>query len=112
MRALVVAEAARRASARGAPDAALQLAEHALRLGPALRAELSIEASDFAFAAGDTERAGRLLREALAEGEPARRSAALTRLATLATYDGSILEARDLGEQALSEAPDDPTARP
>ena len=111
----VVAEAARRAGARGAPDAALQLVEHALRLAPAepaaARAGLWIEASDLAFAAGDTERANRLLRDALELAEPAQRSSVLARLAMLATYDGSIREARDLGEQALRELGDDPAAR-
>ena len=111
----VVAEAARRAGARGAPDAALQLAEHALRLAPhepaAERAALSLEGSDLAFAAGDTGRAERLLRDALELAEPAQRASVLVRLAMLATYDGSILDARDLAEQALREAGGDPSAR-
>ena len=111
----VVAEAARRAGARGAPGAALQLVEHALRLAPAdpagERAALILEGSDLAFAAGDTGRAERLLHDALELAEPAQRASVLVRLAMLATYDGSILEARELAEQALGEAGDDPAAR-
>jgi ATP/maltotriose-dependent transcriptional regulator MalT len=111
----VVAEAARRAGARGAPDSGLQLVEHALRLAPAepaaARAALGIEGSDLAFAAGDTERADRLLRDALELAEPSQRPSVLVRLAMLATYDGSIREARDLGEQALREVGDEPGAR-
>jgi DNA-binding NarL/FixJ family response regulator/tetratricopeptide (TPR) repeat protein len=111
----VVAEAARRAGARGAPDAALQLVEHALRLAPpeptSERAALALEGSDLAFAAGDTGRAERLLRDALELAEPAQRASVLVRLSMLATYDGSILDARGLAEQALREAGDDPAAR-
>ena len=44
-------------------------------------------------------------------GRPAQRAWVLVRLAMLATYDGSILEARELAEQALREAVDDPAAR-
>jgi DNA-binding CsgD family transcriptional regulator len=109
----VIGEAARRAAARGAPDAAMALAEHALRLAPADHAEersaLSLEASDFAFAAGDTKGARQLLTDALAAADRPRRSAMLAGLATLATYDGSLSEARDLAEQAMAHAPDDPS---
>jgi len=111
----IVGDAARRAAARGAPDAALALAVHALRLAPAdqaaERGALSLEASDFAFAAGDTRLARRLLTDALAEADPGQRSAMLVGLATLATYDGSMSEARDLAEQALADAPEDPSLR-
>ena len=93
----------------------LALAEHALRLAPAdqaaERGALSLEASDFAFAAGDTRLARRLLTDALAEADPVQRSAMLVGLATLATYDGSMSEARDLAEQALAHAPEDPSLR-
>jgi DNA-binding CsgD family transcriptional regulator len=51
------------------------------------------------------------LTDALARAHPQRRSAILVRLATLATYDGSMLDARDLAEQALAEAFDDPSLR-
>ncbi len=53
----------------------------------------------------------RLLHDALELADPAQRASVLVRLAMLATYDGSILEARDLAEQALGEAGDDPAAR-
>ena len=106
-----VVAAARGAAARGAAGAALQLAEHALRLGPSDPAGFSLEASDFAFAAGDTRRARRLLAAALEDGDPRVRAEALVRLATLATYDGTIPEARDAALRALAEDCDDPALR-
>ena len=108
-------EAARRARARGAPEAALELAEHALRLWPAhLRGEretAAIEASDASLAAGDTRRARRLLYDALEPADGSARAAMLERLATLCTYDGSLVEARELAEQALVCIPEDAPQR-
>jgi DNA-binding NarL/FixJ family response regulator len=108
-------EAAHRARARGAPEAALELAEHSLRLWPVeLRLErqtAAVEASDFSFAAGDTRRARRLLDDALEHADGSPRAAILERLATLSTYDGSLVEARDLAEQALACIPDESPQR-
>jgi len=101
-----VAAAARGAAARGAAGAALQLAEHALRLGPRDASAFALEASDFAFTAGDTRRA----RELLAGADARVRAEALVRLATLATYDGTVPEARDAARSALVEAPADDTS--
>ena len=103
-----VAAAARAAAARGAAGTALQLAEHALRLSPREPARFSLEASDFAFAAGDTRRARLLLTGALEDAGAHGRAEALVGLAMLATYDGSIPEARDLARRALAEGIDDP----
>ena len=108
-------EAARRARARGAPEAALELAEHALRLWPVRfrveRQTAALKASDFSFAAGDTRRARRLLDDALVHADGVSRAAILERLATLSTYDGSLVEARDLAEEALACIPDDSPQR-
>ncbi len=97
-----VAAAARQAAARGAPDQALELAEHARRLDPEQAQALAVEASDFAFAAGDTRRARSLLEEAGAD-----HAEVLVRLSMLATYDGTMVEARDLAMRALAVAPGD-----
>jgi DNA-binding CsgD family transcriptional regulator len=101
-----VAAAARQAAARGAPDQALELAEHARRLAPEQARDLAIEASDFAFAAGDTVRARSLLEAAGSD-----RPEVLVRLALLATFDGTMVEARDLAARALTARTDDPGDR-
>ncbi len=106
-----LAVAGRRAAARGASEAALDLARHALRVAPPELSErgwMSVEAADFAFVAGDTAAARRLLEQTLEGADHVPRAVVLARLATLATYDGSMQEARRLGERALGEATDDP----
>ncbi len=102
-----VAAAARAAAARGAAGAALQLAEYALRLGPREPARFALAASDFAFTAGDAARARELLAPATEAADAQVRAEAWVRLATLATYDGTMAEARDAAERALAEDVDD-----
>jgi DNA-binding CsgD family transcriptional regulator len=106
-----VAAAARAAAARGAAGAALQLAEHALRLGPREPAQFALAASDFAFTAGDAAHARELLAPATEAADARVRVEAWVRLATLATYDGTMAEARDAAERALAEDVDDVALR-
>jgi len=78
-------EAARRARARGAPDAAAELWEQARQLSPAdarqQARQRGIEAAERHFEAGDGERARALLEEIVAESPPGRdRAHALARL--------------------------------
>lgn len=102
-----LADAAARAAARGAPEAAAALSGHALRLMPAAagaaRAAIALGASDYAFAAGDTGGARRLLEALLDSEDPELRAQALVRLCTLATFDGSVAEAHGLAGRALEE---------
>ena len=107
-----VGTAARQAAERGAPDAALELAELARHLVPRVleqeRTALALDASDYAFAAGDTGRARRLLEELLTRATARVRTEVLLRIAMLATYDGSVRQASDFAQQALAERIDDP----
>jgi DNA-binding CsgD family transcriptional regulator len=100
--------AAQRAAARGAPDAAAQLAEHASRLTPT-RWSLAdcrrrLRASDYHARAGNGPRARALLQELIAHLPPgAVRATALAALADLVTDDsGATLLMR-----AAAEADDD-----
>jgi DNA-binding CsgD family transcriptional regulator len=100
--------AAQRAAARGAPDAAAQLAEHACRLTPVRwsRADCHrrLAASDYHARAGNGPRARALLEELIAHLPPGTtRAKALADLAWLVTddsWDG-------LFTQATAEAADD-----
>jgi tetratricopeptide (TPR) repeat protein len=105
-------EAARRAWVRGAPDAAADLAELAILLTPADRAEdrsrRGLGAAEYLFEAGDTRRARSLLEETvrvlptgLARGK------ALRLLGAIRWYDNPTDAARML-EEALEEAQGDP----
>jgi hypothetical protein len=101
-------DAARRTAARGAPDTAAQLAEHASRLTPARWSEAGcrrrLAASDYHARAGNGPHARALLGELIAHLPPgAARAKALAALADLVTddrWDG-------LFTQATAEASDD-----
>jgi DNA-binding CsgD family transcriptional regulator len=101
-------DAARHAAARGAPDAAAELAEHASRLTPVRWSEADcrrrLTASDYHARAGNGPRARVLLEELIAQLPPGTtRAKALAVLADLVTddsWDG-------LFAQAAAEASDD-----
>jgi DNA-binding CsgD family transcriptional regulator len=104
-------EAALAAQARGAPAAAAELAEQALRLTP--RSEVTdarrrlLLAADRYFIAGDTVRATALLGRARAEATPGvERAAVLVELGDV-MWDSEPQEAEALYLQALAEAEGD-----
>jgi DNA-binding CsgD family transcriptional regulator len=104
-------ETARSAHARGAPVAAAELAEHALRLTPpgekaAGRRRLFLAAERYFFA-GDIDRATVMLETARATAVPGKDRAAI--LAQLARVTTSARGAVSLYRQALAEAEDDDT---
>jgi hypothetical protein len=106
-------EAAQRARARGAPDAAATLWEQARRFTPGeLAAEAcrrGIEAAECHFEAGETERARTLLEEIVATAPRGRdRARALTLLAWVRTLREGFHVSAELFEAALAEAGDDP----
>src|SRR5262249_26781041 len=102
-------EAARAASARGAPEVAAELAELAGALTPPgrlpARWRRRADAGGYLFRAGDTARARRDL-EALVEEMPARRDRAETLLVlgTILRYDAGEAAALPVLEKALNEA--------
>ena len=106
-----LARAAEQAAARGASEAAVELAEHARRLMPsedaAERAGITLAASDYSFAAGDTSGARRLLAEFEDSEDPNVRAGALVRLCTITTFDGTVAEAQALARRALAEPVDE-----
>jgi hypothetical protein len=67
-----------------------------------------MRAADLAFAAGDTRSARRLLERVAAARDDVLRAGALVRLSTLATYDGTLADARRLAAEALVPARADP----
>jgi tetratricopeptide (TPR) repeat protein len=107
-----VEDAAQRASARGAPDAAAQLAEHASRLTPlrwsSADCRRRLAASDYHARAGNGPRARGLLEALIAHLPPgttrAKALAALAWFVTDDSWDG-------LFTQAMAEAGDDLTLR-
>lgn len=109
-------EAARRARARGAPDAAAGLWEQARRLTPAghsgdLRRR-GAEAADCHFEAGDPERARELLEEVVASSpQGPERARALTRLAWVRAYSEGHHVAAELFAAAQKDAGDDLSVR-
>jgi DNA-binding CsgD family transcriptional regulator len=107
--AAILEEAARAAQARGAPAAAADLAEQALRLTPVsgsddARRRLFL-AADLHHGAGDTERANALLEDARTEAAPGIERA--TVLAYLARAQVSPQRAIPLYHEALLEAQGD-----
>ena len=105
-------EAARRAESRGAPPAAAELYELAVRLTPpearhdVLRR--TMEAGFCVFQCGDGRRARELLDGVVAELEPGPdRARALMNLARVRSYDDDLRAAEPLFRQALEEAGDD-----
>jgi DNA-binding CsgD family transcriptional regulator len=104
--------AARHANARGAPEAAAELAELACRLTPASRvdehASRSLALAGYAFRAGDTGHARRLVEGVM--DEQARgplRARALELLARMLHVAGTAAVAAALCEEALGEAGSD-----
>jgi DNA-binding CsgD family transcriptional regulator len=106
-------DAARRARARGAPVAAADLAEQALRLTPPADAAAvrrrSVTAADHVFASGDLGRARALLEGVLADlpAGPSR-AAVRRRLAALATRTTGPRDGVAVYRKALREAAGDP----
>ena len=105
-------EAARRARARGAPDAAAALAEQALRLTPPGHADdvrrRSLEASEYHFHAGDLPRAQVLLEDMLpATSRGSERAWVLSRLGEIRTAETGQWSAEELFQRALAESGDD-----
>jgi DNA-binding CsgD family transcriptional regulator len=96
--------AAESARTRGAPAAAAELLELAMRLGGDT-AERRIQTAAYHFDAGDPGRARSLLEETVAHmpaGGP--RAGAFNALALVRIYDDGFAEAADLLEQALEDA--------
>jgi DNA-binding CsgD family transcriptional regulator len=109
-------EAARRARARGAPDAAAELWEQARRLTPAdarrQARHRAIEAAERHFEAGDGDRARVLMEEIVAESPPGRdRAHALARLGWVRAHQEGIRAAADVFRAALAEHADDVALR-
>ena len=98
--------AAESARSRGAPAAAAELLDLALRLGgdtPQRR----MRSAAYHFDAGDSKRATTLLREATEQLTPGvLRAEALSQLAVMRLFDNSSPEAADLLQQALAETED------
>jgi DNA-binding CsgD family transcriptional regulator len=96
--------AAESARTRGAPAAAAELLELAMRLGGDT-AERRIQTATYHFDAGDPGRARTLLEETVAQmpaGGP--RAGAFNALALVRIYDDGFAEAADLLKQALEDA--------
>ena len=110
--AAVLDEAAHRANARGAPDAAAGLAEQALRLTPTEAVETVVSramaAADYHFAAGETARSAELLDD-LRRSAPSGsiRARVLRQFAKAAAYERGFASVASVLEQALAEAADD-----
>jgi DNA-binding CsgD family transcriptional regulator len=103
-------DAAQRARARGAPSAAADLAEQAVRLTPPDAREdvlrRTIEAASNCFEAGDAGRARALFERAVSiapEGGP-RRATALVRLARAHAFGANLRVAAALYRQAIADA--------
>ena len=104
--------AASRAEARGAPPAAAELFELAVRLTPPeARGDVlrrTMHAAFSTFQTGDGRRARALLDEVVAELEPGReRARALINLARVRSYDDDLNAAEALFRQAFQEADGD-----
>ena len=110
--AATVEDAARRARARGAPQAAAELWDRARMLSPlddAAGWRRAIEAGECHLEAGDTDRARLLLEEVVARLPPGReRALALTRLAWVRVFGQGFHGSEDLFREALAEIGDDP----
>jgi DNA-binding CsgD family transcriptional regulator len=102
-----------RAAARGAPDAAAELAEQAVRFTPAERVDDVVRrrrlGGEYHFAAGDTARAREMFEATVAAVQtgPAR-ATSLVRLAEIVEATEGQRAAAPLYRQALEEAGDDP----
>ncbi|MDX6585277.1 MAG: hypothetical protein QOI10_4461, partial [Solirubrobacterales bacterium] len=101
-------DAARRAQARGAPDAAAALLEQARRLTPGPSWRRGVEAAERHLEAGDAERARTLLEEVLADVPPGRdRAYALARLGWVRAHRDGFRAAAAVFREALAEPTDD-----
>ncbi len=101
-------EAARSARDRGAPAAAAELLDIAIRLDQHTTPQRRIRAARQHLAAGDAGAARALLESALAELPDGQlRSRALAQLATVHLFDDNFLEAAALLERALAGAGED-----
>ena len=114
--ALALDRAAVRAHGRGAPHAAAELSEHALRLTPSggggAERSRAIQAAEYHFQAGDTTRARTLLEQTVRDSPRGRgRVDALVRLGTIVGASVSMSRGTELYEQALAEVGDDDRAR-
>jgi DNA-binding CsgD family transcriptional regulator len=101
--------AAARAWARGAPDAAAELAEHAQRLTPPQEDDWGrrgLAAADYSVTAGDGPAAVAILEE-LVRALPAGRRRALALLLLTQTTTGDFERSLELLEQALGESSED-----
>ena len=106
-------DAAVHARRRGAPDAAADLCEQAIRLTPAKRTtdryRRTLTAAEYRFLAGDTARARSLLDDLVAAAPPGPgRARALLLLARIAFVAEGSEAAVALGERALAEPIQDP----
>ena len=107
--AAIIEEAMSAARARGAPLAAAELADHAVRLtpreAPADRRRRLLDAAHNYYVAGNIERATALLHQARSDAAPGRERAVV--LIRLSAMTASAREATDLLETALVEAADE-----
>ena len=105
-------EAARRAAARGAPDAAADLLEQARRLTPAgdgdARRRRGIEAAERHFEAGEVSHARSLLTQVVEEAPHGEgRALALVRLGWVCAHEEGFSAGADIFFAALAEPADD-----
>jgi tetratricopeptide (TPR) repeat protein len=103
-------DAARHARARGAPDAAADLAELARRCTPSEDAaslrKRSLEAAEYHFDAGDASRALDVLREAIAAAPPGREHAQMLFRLSSMSWMNLIEGVRAPAERAMEEVGD------
>jgi DNA-binding CsgD family transcriptional regulator len=109
-------EAAQRARARGAPDAAAELWEQARRLTPAAASgetrRRGLEAAERHFDAGEVDRARALLEEVVAESPPGpERARALARLGWVRAHINGFEAGAEVFRAALAEGADDAALR-
>ncbi|HXJ64348.1 MAG TPA: AAA family ATPase [Actinomycetota bacterium] len=109
-------EGARAARSRGAPDAAAELCEMAVRMSPAERfaerMERTLEAAKHHVAAGDSPHGRTLVERAVEEAPPGPlRARAFLFLGLTGSNTGSWNRARELHARALDEAGADPGLR-
>jgi DNA-binding CsgD family transcriptional regulator len=110
--AAMLTAAADTAARRGAPDAAADLMERALRLTPAgetdARAARAIEAATYRYHGGELDRARGLLRGLEDVHVPASKARILSLLGEISYHQESFDEAVSLNEQALRHTTNDP----